>query len=119
MDPLNPMAHLWGKKAANLSDLPAGDLAVAGASGMGEEEGAPTPPLRFNEHKCHNNVDLSEDNTVAASSRHAWGGVAGTWVLGAEGVHYFEVQIERARLGFGVYVGVVESSYKQRRMAPR
>lgn len=101
------------------------DPAVTSASGcfdVGEEATAAAPELRFNRLKCHANVQLSEDDTVATSTVHAWGGVAGTWVFGGggegggrgedEGVHYFETVVEKTRLGFGVYIGVVSAAYK-------
>ena len=68
-------------------------------------------PLRFNPFKCHNNVELSEDNAVARASQHAWGGVTGTWVLEG-GESHFEVRVEESRMGLGLYVGLVEASYK-------
>ena len=102
------------------------DPAVTSASGCFDdgEEATAVPELRFNRFKCHGNVALSEDDTVATSTVHAWGGVAGTWEFGGggggggggedadEGVHYFETVVEKTRLGFGVYIGVVSAAYK-------
>ena len=49
---------------------------------------------------------------MASSSQHAWGGVTGSWIFQG-GSHYFEVRVEKgARLGLGLYVGLVDAAYK-------
>jgi hypothetical protein len=68
------------------------------------------PRLTWNTRKCHRNIHIGEDELDVECTEYGWGGVLGSWVMG-EGEHFWEVRIDRSKMGMGIYLGVTDANF--------